>query len=68
MALDPKIQTMLDGLKAKAATMSADEKTKSVADIKTAAEGMAKTSGKSDADVKSVGAAAETAAKAALGM
>lgn len=68
MALDPKIQTMIDGLKAKAATMSADEKTKSVADIKTAAEGMAKTSGKSDADVKSVGAAAETAAKAALGM
>ncbi len=67
-ALDPQIQTMIDGLKAKAATMSAEEKTKSVADVRTAAEGMAKTAGKSDADVKAMGDAAEAAAKMALGV
>ncbi len=67
-ALDPQIQTMIDGLKAKVATMSADQKTKSVADVRTAAEGMAKTAGKSDADVKSMGDAAEAAAKTALGV
>ncbi len=68
MTLDPTIQTMIDGLKVKAATMSAEEKTKSVADVRTAAETAARTAGKSDADIKSVGDAAEAAAKSALGI
>jgi hypothetical protein len=68
VALDPQIQTMIDGLKAKSVTMTPEQKTKSVADVRTAAEGMAKTAGKSDADIKSMGDAAEAAAKAALGV
>ena len=68
MALDPKIQTMIDGLKAKASTMSADEKTKSIADVRSTAETMAKAAGKSDADVKLMGDAAEAAAKSAVGL
>jgi hypothetical protein len=67
-ALDPQIQTMIDGLKVKATTMSPEEKTKSVADVRTAAEGAAKTAGKSDAEVKAMGDAAEAAVKAALGV
>ena len=67
-AIDPQIQTMIDGLKAKAVSMTPEQKTKSVADVRTAAEGMAKTAGKSDADIKAMGDAAEAAAKTALGV
>jgi hypothetical protein len=68
MTLDPTIQTMIDGMKAKAATMSAEEKTKSVADVRTAAEAAAKTAGKTEAEIKAMGDAAEAAAKAAVGV
>jgi hypothetical protein len=68
MALDPATQTMIDGLKVKAATMSAEEKTKSVADVRTAAEAAAKTAGKTEAEIKAIGDAAEAAAKTAVGV
>jgi hypothetical protein len=68
MALDPTIQPMIDGLKAKAATMSPEEKTKAVADVRAAAEAAAKTAGKPEVEIKSMGDAAEVAVKAALGV
>jgi hypothetical protein len=68
MALDPTIQPMIDGLKAKAATMSPEEKTKAVADVRAAAEAAAKTAGKPEAEIKAMGDAAEAAAKAAVGV
>jgi ABC-type oligopeptide transport system substrate-binding subunit len=68
VALDPTVQTMIEGLKAKAATMSPEDKTKSVGEVRAVAEAAAKTAGKTEADIKSMGDAAEAAIKSAFGM
>ena len=67
-AIDAAVQTTIDGLKATAATMTAEQKTAAVASVRTAAEAAAKTAGGDDAAVKAAGDAAEAAAKAALGL
>jgi hypothetical protein len=66
--IDPTIQASIDQMKAAAATMTAEQKTAAVAQVRSAAEAAAKASGGDDAAAKTAGDAAEAAAKSALGM